>query len=140
MFTRVGKKVLYDEAADLQYVEEHEDDVRRTNVHARLGSRRVHDRLGDNAYQAKALQGLVVEEFMIDLADSAPQAKALQARISRKVGASAAKGSAHPQVTPRITGTKKQDTGSPREDIAMKRTKICPCPGAAKRLTHSLVA
>lgn len=46
VFTGVGKKVVDDEAADLQYLEEHEDDGGRTNVHARLGSHRVHDRLG----------------------------------------------------------------------------------------------
>lgn len=46
VFTRVGKKVVNNEAADLKYLEEHEDDGWRTNVHTRLGSRRVHDRLG----------------------------------------------------------------------------------------------
>ena len=46
VFTRIGRKVVDDEAADLQYLEEHEDDGWRTNGHTRLGSRRVHDRLG----------------------------------------------------------------------------------------------
>ena len=45
VFTRIGRKVVDDEAADLQYLEEHEDDGWCTNAHARLGSRRIHDRL-----------------------------------------------------------------------------------------------
>nr|GFA46642.1 reverse transcriptase domain-containing protein [Tanacetum cinerariifolium] len=46
VFTRIGKKVVGDQTADLQYRGTHENDGWRTNVHARLGSRDVHDRLG----------------------------------------------------------------------------------------------
>ena len=92
--------------------------------------------LDGNAHQVRALHGLVVEEFKIGLGDSTPQVKALQARIPRKNSVSAAKGPT-PQVIPRTTRTKKQDTGSPEENIAMRRTKIYPFLGAAKRWMHS---
>ena len=46
VFTRIGRKVVDDEAADSQYSEEREDNGWRTNAHTRLGSRNVHDRLG----------------------------------------------------------------------------------------------
>nr|GFC02801.1 reverse transcriptase domain-containing protein [Tanacetum cinerariifolium] len=41
-----GKKVMGDQTADLQYLGTHKNNGWRTNVHARLGSRDVHDRLG----------------------------------------------------------------------------------------------
>ena len=78
--------------------------------------------LDGNAHQARTLQGLEVEEFMIDLGDELPQVKAPQARTPRKNGASTAKRATPPQVTPRTTRTKRQDTGSPGEDIARKKT------------------
>nr|GEV32714.1 reverse transcriptase domain-containing protein [Tanacetum cinerariifolium] len=46
VFTRIGKKVVGDQTTDLQYLGTHENNGWRTNVHARLGSRDVHDRLG----------------------------------------------------------------------------------------------
>nr|GEU79088.1 reverse transcriptase domain-containing protein [Tanacetum cinerariifolium] len=46
VFTRIGKKVVGDQTADLQYLGTHENNGWRTNVHARLGSRHVQDRLG----------------------------------------------------------------------------------------------
>nr|GEZ63740.1 reverse transcriptase domain-containing protein [Tanacetum cinerariifolium] len=46
VFTRIGKKVGGDQTTDLQYLWTHENNGWRTNVHARLGSRDVHDRLG----------------------------------------------------------------------------------------------
>nr|GFC00871.1 reverse transcriptase domain-containing protein [Tanacetum cinerariifolium] len=46
VFTKIGKKVVGDQTADLQYLGTHENNGWRTNVHARLGSRDVHDRLG----------------------------------------------------------------------------------------------
>nr|GEV64692.1 reverse transcriptase domain-containing protein [Tanacetum cinerariifolium] len=46
VFTRIGKKVAGDKTADLQYLGTHKNNGWRTNVHARLGSRDVHDRLG----------------------------------------------------------------------------------------------
>nr|GFB85086.1 reverse transcriptase domain-containing protein [Tanacetum cinerariifolium] len=46
VFTRIGKKVVGDQTADLQYLGTHENNGWRTNIHARLGSRDVHDRLG----------------------------------------------------------------------------------------------
>nr|GFA16213.1 reverse transcriptase domain-containing protein [Tanacetum cinerariifolium] len=46
VFTRIGKKVVGDQTADLQYLGTHENNGWRTNVHARLGSHDVHDRLG----------------------------------------------------------------------------------------------
>nr|GEZ88207.1 reverse transcriptase domain-containing protein [Tanacetum cinerariifolium] len=46
VFTRIGKKVVGDQTADLQYLGTHENNGWRTNVHARLGSRDIHDRLG----------------------------------------------------------------------------------------------
>nr|GFC58194.1 hypothetical protein [Tanacetum cinerariifolium] len=46
VFTRIGKKVVGDQTADLQYLGTHENNGWRTNVHARLGSFDVHDRLG----------------------------------------------------------------------------------------------
>nr|GEZ67776.1 reverse transcriptase domain-containing protein [Tanacetum cinerariifolium] len=46
VFTRIGKKVVCDQTADLQYLGTHENNRWRTNVQARLGSRDVHDRLG----------------------------------------------------------------------------------------------
>jgi hypothetical protein len=46
VFARVGRKVVDGEASDSQYSEEHEDDRRRTNVHARLGSSRIQDKFG----------------------------------------------------------------------------------------------
>ena len=92
--------------------------------------------LDGNAHQVRALQGLVVEEFKIGLGDSTPQVKALQTRTPRKNGISAAKGPT-PQVIPRTTRTKKQDTGSPGDDIAMRKTKIYPFLGVAKRSKHS---
>jgi hypothetical protein len=46
VFARVGRKNVDGEASDSQYSEEYEDNGRRTNVHARLGSRRIQDRLG----------------------------------------------------------------------------------------------
>nr|GEZ94354.1 reverse transcriptase domain-containing protein [Tanacetum cinerariifolium] len=45
VFTRIGKKVVGDQTADLQYLGTHENNEWRTNVHARLGSHDVHDRL-----------------------------------------------------------------------------------------------
>ena len=95
--------------------------------------------LDDNAHRARALQGLEVEEFMIDLGDGCPQVKAPQAtpRTPRKNGASASKGGTPPQTTPRTTRTKRQDTGSPGENIARKKTKTYLFLGAAKRLMHS---
>ena len=80
---------------------------------------------------------LVAAGSRIDLDGNAHQVRALQAQTPRKNGASITKGSIYPQVTPRTTRTKKQDIGSPREDIAMRRTKIYPFLGDAKRLTHS---
>ena len=41
MFARVGRKNVEGEASDSQYSEEYEDNGRRTNVHARIGSRRI---------------------------------------------------------------------------------------------------
>nr|GEZ39340.1 reverse transcriptase domain-containing protein [Tanacetum cinerariifolium] len=46
VFTRIGKKVVGDQTADLQYLGTHKNNRWRTNVHARLGSRDVYDRLG----------------------------------------------------------------------------------------------
>nr|GFA90048.1 reverse transcriptase domain-containing protein [Tanacetum cinerariifolium] len=46
VFTRIGKKVVGDKTADLQYLGTHKNNGWRTNVHARLGSRDVYDRLG----------------------------------------------------------------------------------------------
>lgn len=46
VFTRIGRKAAEDEASDSQYSEEYEDNGRRTNVHARLGNRKIQDRLG----------------------------------------------------------------------------------------------
>ena len=46
MFARVGRKAVDGEVSDSQYLEEYEDNGRRTNVHARLGSRMIQDRLG----------------------------------------------------------------------------------------------
>nr|GEW67655.1 reverse transcriptase domain-containing protein [Tanacetum cinerariifolium] len=46
VFTRIGKKVVGDQTADLQYLGTHKNNGWRTNVHTRLGSRDVHDRLG----------------------------------------------------------------------------------------------
>nr|GFB27077.1 hypothetical protein [Tanacetum cinerariifolium] len=46
VFTRIGKRVVGDQTADLQYLGTHENNGWRTNVHAKLGSRDVHDRLG----------------------------------------------------------------------------------------------
>nr|GEY88949.1 Ras-related protein RABA5c-like [Tanacetum cinerariifolium] len=46
VFTRIGKKVAGDQTTDLQYLGTHENNGWRTNVHTRLGSRDVHDRLG----------------------------------------------------------------------------------------------
>nr|GFC68986.1 reverse transcriptase domain-containing protein [Tanacetum cinerariifolium] len=46
VFTRIGKKVVGDQTADLQYLGTYENNGWRTNVHARLGSHDVHDRLG----------------------------------------------------------------------------------------------
>nr|GEU80674.1 reverse transcriptase domain-containing protein [Tanacetum cinerariifolium] len=46
VFTRNGKKVVGDQAADLQYLGTHENNRWRTNVHARLGGYDIHDRLG----------------------------------------------------------------------------------------------
>jgi hypothetical protein len=46
VFARVGRKNIGGESSDSQYSEEYEDNGRRTNVHARLGSRRIQDRLG----------------------------------------------------------------------------------------------
>lgn len=93
--------------------------------------------LEGNAHQERALQGLEAEEFMIDLGDESPQVKAPQVRPPRKNGTSAAKGATSPQATPWTTRTKRQDTGSPGEDIPRKKTKISLFLGAAKRLTHS---
>ena len=95
--------------------------------------------LDDNAHRARALQGLEVEESMIDLGDECPQVKAPQAtpRTPRKNGASVTQGATPPQTTPRTTRTKRQDTGSPGEDKARKKIKIYLFLGAAKRLTHS---
>nr|GEX95332.1 reverse transcriptase domain-containing protein [Tanacetum cinerariifolium] len=45
VFTRIGKKVVGDQTADLQYLGTHENNGWRTNVYARLGSHDVHDRL-----------------------------------------------------------------------------------------------
>nr|GFA37982.1 reverse transcriptase domain-containing protein [Tanacetum cinerariifolium] len=46
VFTRIGKKVVGDQTADLQYLRTYENNGWCTNVHARLGSYDVHDRLG----------------------------------------------------------------------------------------------
>nr|GFC69749.1 hypothetical protein [Tanacetum cinerariifolium] len=46
VFTRIGKKVMGDQTADLQYLGTHKNNGWCTNVHATLGSREVHDRLG----------------------------------------------------------------------------------------------
>nr|GEU61746.1 uncharacterized mitochondrial protein AtMg00810-like [Tanacetum cinerariifolium] len=46
VFTRIGKKVVGDQTADLQYLGTQENNGWRTNVHTRLGSHDVHDRLG----------------------------------------------------------------------------------------------
>nr|GEW33123.1 hypothetical protein [Tanacetum cinerariifolium] len=46
VFTRIRKKVMGDQTADLQYLGTYENNGWRTNVQARLGSRDVHDRLG----------------------------------------------------------------------------------------------
>nr|GFC32720.1 reverse transcriptase domain-containing protein [Tanacetum cinerariifolium] len=46
VFTRIGKKVMGDQTADLQYLGTHKNNGWHTNVYARLGSRDVHDRLG----------------------------------------------------------------------------------------------
>ena len=63
--------------------------------------------------------------------------KAPQALPLKEAGASAAKEITHPPVTPRTTRTKRQDTGSPEEDVARKRTKTYPFLGVAKKLMHS---
>lgn len=93
--------------------------------------------LDGSAHQTRALQGLVVEEFMIDLGDNTHQVKAPQARTPRENGVSAAKETTPPQVTPHKTRTKKQDIGSPGENIAMRKMKIYPFFGVAKRSKHS---
>nr|GFC31548.1 hypothetical protein [Tanacetum cinerariifolium] len=46
VLTRIGKKVMGDQTADLHYLGTHENNGWHTNVHARLGSRDVYDRLG----------------------------------------------------------------------------------------------
>nr|GFA05622.1 reverse transcriptase domain-containing protein [Tanacetum cinerariifolium] len=46
VFTRIGKKVVGDQTANLQYLGTYENNGWHTNVHARLGSRDFHDRLG----------------------------------------------------------------------------------------------
>nr|GFD19869.1 hypothetical protein [Tanacetum cinerariifolium] len=46
VFTRIGKKVVGDQTAELQYLGTHKNNGWRTNVYAWLGSRDVHDRLG----------------------------------------------------------------------------------------------
>nr|GEZ56939.1 reverse transcriptase domain-containing protein [Tanacetum cinerariifolium] len=46
VFTRIGKKVMGDQTADLQYLGTHKNNGWHPNVYARLGSRDVHDRLG----------------------------------------------------------------------------------------------
>nr|GFC29929.1 reverse transcriptase domain-containing protein [Tanacetum cinerariifolium] len=46
VFTKIGKKVAGDQTADLQYLGTHKNNGWCTNVHTRLGSRDVHDRLG----------------------------------------------------------------------------------------------
>ena len=46
VFARVWRTATDGTASDSQYSEEYEDNGRRTNVHARLGNRRMQDRLG----------------------------------------------------------------------------------------------
>ena len=93
--------------------------------------------LDGNAHRARALQGLEVEEFMIDLGEGCPQVKAPQAtpRTPRKNGVGATKGATPPQMTPRTTRTERQDTRSPGKNIAKIKTYLFL--GAAKRLMHS---
>nr|GEZ30191.1 reverse transcriptase domain-containing protein [Tanacetum cinerariifolium] len=46
VFTRIEKRVVGDQTADLQYLGTHENNGWHINVHARLVSHDVHDRLG----------------------------------------------------------------------------------------------
>nr|GFB87839.1 reverse transcriptase domain-containing protein [Tanacetum cinerariifolium] len=46
VFTRIGKKVVGDQTADLQYLGTHENNGWHTNVYARLVSHDIHDMLG----------------------------------------------------------------------------------------------
>nr|GFC60746.1 reverse transcriptase domain-containing protein [Tanacetum cinerariifolium] len=62
IFTRIGKKVVGDQTADLQYIGTHENNGWRTNVHARLGSRDVHDRLGRRRSLSKSPPSLDSED------------------------------------------------------------------------------
>nr|GFA43813.1 hypothetical protein [Tanacetum cinerariifolium] len=54
VFTRIGKKVVADQTANLQYLGTHENNGWRTNVHARLGSRDVNDRLGRRRFLSES--------------------------------------------------------------------------------------
>ena len=93
--------------------------------------------LDDNAHRARALQDLEAEESRIGSGDNTPQVEALQTRTPRKNGASATKGTAPPQVTPRTTRIERRDIGNLKADVGMRRTKIFLFLGVAKRLTHS---
>ena len=90
-----------------------------------------------NINQAKAPPGLGAEEFTTSWEGELPQVKAPQALPLRKTGSSAAKKITSPPVTPRTTRTKRQDTGSPEEDVARKRTKTYPFLGVVRKLMHS---
>ena len=93
--------------------------------------------LDDNAHRARALQGLEAEESRIGLGDSTPQVEALQTRTPRKSGASATKGTTPPQVTPRTTRIERRDIGNLEAGVEIRKMKIFPFLGVAKRLMRS---
>ena len=93
--------------------------------------------LDDNAHRARASQGQEAEESRIGLGDNTPQVEALQTRTPRKDGASTTKGTTPPQVTPRTTRIERRDIGNLEADVEMRRMKIFPFLGVAKRLMRS---
>ena len=93
--------------------------------------------LDDNAHRARALQDQEAEESKIGLGDSTPQVESLQTWTPRKNGASATKGTTPLRVTPRTTRIEKRDIGNLEADVEMRRMRIFPFLGVAKRLMRS---
>ena len=91
----------------------------------------------DGAHQARILPDLETEESLTDWESESPQAEAHQPRIPGKHGATAAGETTPPQTAPRTTRIAKQDTGSPVEDVAGKRTMIYPSLGVVQKSTRS---
>nr|GFB77137.1 reverse transcriptase domain-containing protein [Tanacetum cinerariifolium] len=112
------KKVVGDQTADLQYLGTHENNGWRTNVHARLGSRDAHDRLGR----------------WRSLSESPPSSDSEDSRRKRRKRVSSSSSDS--------SDNEDEETGhwKSRTDTVTRRTKICLVHGVAKRSTRLLGA